>query len=92
MQLIENWRQGWKFWSVQLGALAAALLAFGVTFPDQVFELWALLPGEARALVPQDWVQKITLFLIVIGIVAKFIKQKNLKPVEQPTKGNETND
>lgn len=64
MQLIQNWRQSWRMYSVQvLGALAVLPLA------------WDYVPPEMRALIPDGWHPYIIAAVAIGGIAGRLIDQ-----------------
>lgn len=79
MKLIDNWRQGWKFWSVQLDVLGLALLGALEAFPSAVYHAWAMMPEAMRSHMGTDVIQWAAYASIAAGIVARFIKQRNLQ-------------
>ncbi len=59
---IENWRQGWKFFS----SWAFALIIFVATMP---------VPEEILAILPEDKKNWVLAFLAFCGLVCRFINQ-----------------
>lgn len=78
MQLIENWRQCLRFWSVQLQLAGAMLLTVLEAFPDAAISIWAVLPADIRASIHPDAIRYAGYAIIVCGIVARIIKQPKL--------------
>lgn len=65
MKLIENWRQAWRWFSVQ--ALAAiAMLPL----------IWPQLPPQVTEWVPDSWKPWIIVLLAIGGLTGRFIDQK----------------
>lgn len=62
-RLIDDWTKAWKYWSVQISILGAALSA-----------AWAALPADTRAMIPGA--QWIGLALFVMVLVTRLIQQK----------------
>jgi hypothetical protein len=60
MQLVENWRQAWKWFSVQ--AITAALV-------------WEMLPLETRALLPDSIEPHVSAAFLVIAALGRVIDQ-----------------
>lgn len=72
--LIPNWRQAGRWWSVRVSALGSILYAAMILIPDQLLDLWNMMPGEIRELVPsRTWV---SLILFVLVIVARLVPQR----------------
>jgi hypothetical protein len=78
MKLIENWKQWHKFWSIRLTALGGFLLLFFDFAPGALAQVWAVLPADVQAAVPDSVVKYIGLALVFGGTVARVIKQGKL--------------
>lgn len=65
MKLIDNWRQAWRFVSVQAMALALALQG-----------VWINLPDDLRALIPDKLALSITAGILVLGLIGRLIQQR----------------
>jgi protein-S-isoprenylcysteine O-methyltransferase Ste14 len=64
MTLVENWKQAWRWFSVQ--ALAAvALLPI----------VWPSLPPQVTSWVPDSWKPWVIVLLAVAGIAGRLIDQ-----------------
>lgn len=61
-RLIDDWRQAWRFWSVRISVLGAAMSA-----------AWVSLPADTRAEIPGA--QWIGLVLFASTIVARLVQQ-----------------
>ncbi len=64
MKLVPNARKAWRWFSMQLLTVTAAL---------QV--AWETLPPDALAVIPTDWRGYITLGLILAAMVGRLIDQ-----------------
>jgi hypothetical protein len=49
LELVEGWREWWKWASVKLAALASAIVAFLVAMPEAMTYALNVLPPEVRA-------------------------------------------
>ena len=67
MKLIDNWRDAWRFSSVW--AMTAATAIQGA---------WIALPLDLRTTLPPWLPQTIAIALLLLGIFARIVKQKNL--------------
>jgi hypothetical protein len=64
MHLVQNWKQAWRWFSVQaMGAIVALPL------------VWAALPSDAKAFLPDGWEPWILVALAAAGIVGRLIDQ-----------------
>jgi hypothetical protein len=65
MKLVENAKSAWRWFSVQSMVLAGAIQG-----------AWLFVPEDLRASVPQNWLQSITIALMVAGVAGRLVKQK----------------
>jgi hypothetical protein len=70
-KLVPDWRQAWRWFSVQSMALAGAVQA-----------TWVMIPEDMREAVPGAWVAGITAGILVLGVIGRLIDQS--KPEERP--------
>lgn len=77
MKLIDNVHHAWRFWSVRLSAVAAAVLAYLTMFPDAIVWAWNELPSEFKTMIPEQYLSLITAFVFIMNIVLRVIKQKH---------------
>ncbi len=68
MKLIDDWKAAWRMWSVQSMAVATAIQG-----------AWGAAPDDMRASLPHEWVQGITIALLVFGIVGRLIEQPKVR-------------
>jgi uncharacterized membrane-anchored protein len=61
MHLVENWKEAWKWFSVQ--AITAALV-------------WEMLPLETRALLPDAIEPHVSAIFLVIAAIGRVIDQQ----------------
>ncbi len=84
-ELIEDWRECWRFWSVRLSLLGSALLSAFFAFPDAMIHAWNMIPGELKAYISAEYAKWIPVALIVSGVLARIVKQKGLRNDNEPT-------
>lgn len=80
LELIEDWRNFWRFWSVRLGVIGSALTGWLVAFPDQALQAWALLPADLKAYLPERYMPLVGVAIFVLSLIARAIKQTKLEP------------
>ena len=80
LELIEDWRNFWRFWSVRLGVIGSALTAFLIAFPDHALQAWALLPSDLKAFLPERYMPLVGVAIFVLSLIARVIKQSKLQP------------
>lgn len=78
MKLIPEWRVWWKLWSTWLQAAAAIFISYLTVAPDVAIQVWQFLPADLRSAIPPEYVQFISVGLIVLGIIARLVKQPKL--------------
>lgn len=78
MKLIFNWKQFWKFWSVQLGILGSAIAGVFISFPDVALSTWEAMPDEIKLLIPQQYMPLIGVAVFVLSLLSRLVKQNNL--------------
>lgn len=84
LELIEDWRNFWRFWSVRLGVIGSALTAFLIAFPDHALQVWALLPADLKAYLPERYMPLVGVAIFVLSLIARVIKQSKLQAQEGP--------
>jgi len=78
LELVEDWRKYWRFWSVQLAAVGTVITGIFVAFPDAALSAWAILPHELKSSIPPQYMPLIGVVVFALSIVARLVKQKNL--------------
>lgn len=78
MKLIPNWRQWWRLWSTWFQGAAALFFTYITAVPDATIQIWLILPADIRASIHPDYVQYAGISLIVLGIIARLVKQPKL--------------
>lgn len=69
IKFIDNWKDGWKFISVNCMWLSIAIQTS-----------WVYLPDDLRTSFPQPLVTSLSVTLLLIGIVGRFIDQYLKQP------------
>lgn len=64
MQLVDNARTAWRWFSVQAMALQGAAAA-----------AWLAVPGDLREAIPSEWLAAGAIALTALGIVGRLVKQ-----------------
>jgi len=65
MKLVDDWKQGWRWLSVHCMTLAIAVQG-----------AWMWLPPDLKATLPQQVVSGVSLGLLVLGVIGRFVKQE----------------
>jgi hypothetical protein len=69
MRLIPDWKEAWKWFSVQAFAVIIALPA-----------VWLALPADVKAMVPDGWERWIVIAVAGAGLLGRVIDQKKAPP------------
>jgi uncharacterized membrane protein len=65
MKFVDNWRDAWKWFSLQ--AVTAAFV-------------WEMLPPETQALVPDSIEPHVMAFFLVVAAIGRVVDQQKVKP------------
>lgn len=82
MKLIDNWKQAWKFKSVQVGAVSAFFYAL-ILISEQFLNIWNVIPQELKNKIPENIAEWVGLFIGVATVLARLKKQPELHDVNQ---------
>lgn len=63
-QLVSDWRDCWRWFSIQAMAAALALQS-----------AWMALPDDLRGTLPEPWTQIFTIALLVLGVAGRLVDQ-----------------
>lgn len=78
-ELIEDWRECWRFWSVRLAAVGTAITGLLVAFPDAALAAWAVMPVEFKDAIPPQYMPLVGVVVFALSIVARLIRQDSLR-------------
>ena len=78
-ELIEDWRNFWRFWSVRLGIVGSAITGVLIAFPDVALSAWAMMPADLKSAIPERYMPIIGVVIFIASLIARAIKQT--KPV-----------
>ena len=84
LELIEDWRNFWRFWSVRLGIVGSAVTGVLIAFPDVALSAWAMMPADLKSAFPERYMPLIGVGIFVASLIARAIKQTKLEPKEGP--------
>lgn len=77
MNLINNWKSIWKFWSVQLNALGIMILAFA----DLLNQAAAYMAPSLIGQLPHA--QTVAILVFGAGLIARIVNQESKNDKEQ---------
>ncbi len=78
MKFINNARQWYKFWSIQLSALGAFLLSTWLAFGNDITAWWMIHGAEYFPFLAPQTIKWIGLILVILGQFARLVKQPQL--------------
>ena len=84
LELIEDWRNFWRFWSVRLGIIGSAITGVLIAFPDVALSAWAMVPAVLKSAIPERYMPLIIVVIFVASLIARAIKQTKLEQKEGP--------
>lgn len=65
----------WSVWLTGVGTLLGVYLA---SAPDAIISAWSMLPPDLKAMLPVNIAQYVSYFIVALGVIAQFIRQKKL--------------
>lgn len=72
-----------KAYSVWLASVGSALSAWVQSFPQNALDAWNVLPPDIKSFLPQNYLGMIGAFMVAMGVIAQFIRQKKLLASKQ---------
>lgn len=87
---VEDVKQWWRMWSIQLGILGTALTAAFVAFPDAAVYAWNMIPADLKSFIPPQYTPLIGVAIFVVSLFARLIKQKKLAALKEQNDTTET--
>lgn len=78
LQFVSHARLLFKTWSVWLASLGSMLSAWVQSFPGEALSAWSGLPDDVKAYIPHNYLGMIGAFMVAMGVIAQFVRQKNL--------------
>lgn len=90
VELVKEWKQAHKLWSIRLAAIGAALTSLLITFPDAALYAWNLLPSDLKAFIPERYTPLIGVGIFILSMVARLVKQTKLKGSNNDEAGSDS--
>lgn len=72
--------RAWSVWLTGVGTLLGVYLA---SAPDAIISAWNMLPPDLKAMLPVNIAQYVSYFIVALGVIAQFIRQKKLTSQRQ---------
>jgi len=83
LEFVRHARLLFKTWSVWLASLGSMLSAWAQSFPASALDAWNALPQDVKAILPHNYLGLIGAFLVAMGVLAQFVRQKKLVEEKQ---------
>ncbi|MDS7720268.1 DUF7940 domain-containing protein [Pantoea ananatis] len=78
LQFVSHAKLLFKTWSVWLASLGSMLSAWVQSFPSSALNAWQTLPDDVKSILPHNYLGLIGAFMVAMGVIAQFVRQKNL--------------
>lgn len=76
--------RAWSVWLTGAGTLLGVYLA---SAPDAIISAWSMLPPDLKAMLPVNIAQYVSYFIVALGVIAQFIRQRSLADKKQQMDG-----
>ncbi|AMG57648.1 hypothetical protein [Pantoea vagans] len=87
LQFVSHARLLFKTWSVWLASLGSMLSAWAQSFPSAAVDAWNALPEDVKAILPHNYLGLVGAFMVAMGVIAQFVRQKNLLNAKEQAEG-----
>lgn len=87
LQFVSHARLLFKTWSVWLASLGSMLSAWVQSFPSSALDAWNTLPEDVKSILPHNYLGLIGAFMVAMGVIAQFIRQKTLLNEKRQVEG-----
>jgi len=75
MKLIKDWKQSWRFLSVQFNILGVVILSILMELPNHMLTTWALLPQEFKDMLDKDNLLYMGMGFMILSVIGRLISQ-----------------
>ncbi|MGK3142806.1 hypothetical protein [Pantoea sp. C2G6] len=89
LQFVSHARLLFKTWSVWLASLGSMLSAWAQSFPSAAIDAWSALPEDVKSFLPHNYLGMIGAFMVAMGVIAQFVRQKSLLNEKQGSGGTQ---
>lgn len=87
LQFVSHARLLFKTWSVWLASLGSMLSAWAQSCPSAAVDAWSVLPEDVKTILPHDYLGLVGAFMVAMGVIAQFVRQKNLLNAKEQAEG-----
>lgn len=78
VEFVAHARLLFKAWSVWLAGIGSVMSAYLQSFPSVMVDAWNALPSDVKSYIPQNYLGLIAAFMVAMGVVAQFVRQKKI--------------
>jgi hypothetical protein len=78
-RLTDDWRRAWKWGSMRIAALGAAIYGAFIAWPGLALEVWNMIPQSVREYLP-DNMNRVGAFVVCLGVIVTRLHKKPEKP------------
>lgn len=89
LQFVSHARLLFRTWSVWLASLGSMLSAWAQSFPSAAVDAWSVLPEDVKTILPHNYLGLVGAFMVAMGVIAQFVRQKNLLNEKQKAGGTQ---
>ncbi|MCZ4059173.1 hypothetical protein O3W44_08915 [Pantoea sp. LMR881] len=90
LQFVSHARLLFKTWSVWLASLGSMICAWVQSFPSSALDAWNTLPEDVKSIIPHNYLGFVGAFMVAMGVIAQFVRQKNLLNEKRQTEGSKS--
>ncbi|KHD99633.1 membrane protein [Pantoea stewartii] len=90
LQFVSHAKLLFKTWSVWLASLGSMLSAWVQSFPSSALNAWQTLPEDVKSILPHNYLGLIGAFMVAMGVIAQFVRQKTLLSEKRQSKEMES--
>ncbi|WHU83513.1 hypothetical protein A7P61_19930 [Pantoea agglomerans pv. betae] len=87
LQFVSHARLLFKTWSVWLASMGSMLSAWAQSFPSAAVDAWNVLPEDVKSILPHNYLGLVGTFMVAMGVIAQFVRQKNLLNAKEQSEG-----
>ncbi|MDZ7922714.1 MAG: hypothetical protein U5M23_01355 [Marinagarivorans sp.] len=79
----KEFRVCWRFWSLRIGFIASSgvggLTALILAWPESIVAVWASIPDDAKAFIPDEYLPAIAFFIFAASALNRIVKERAVK-------------
>lgn len=83
VEFVAHARLLFRTWSVWLTGFGTLLGVYLASAPDAIITAWNMLPPDLKAMLPVNIAQYVSYFIVALGVIAQFIRQRSLAEKRQ---------